>query len=94
MEQSPRDRDRVSIKDRGAVRWRDLRQLILEQKPHVVHFSGHGARTGELILETDSGATAPVPIDAVELLFQAVQEARAADPIRLVVLNACYSLDN
>jgi hypothetical protein len=34
-----------------AVRPDDLQQALLVYKPHVVHFSGHGTTTGELVLD-------------------------------------------
>jgi serine/threonine-protein kinase len=35
-------RDRFTIDSAEAVRYRDLRRSILESKPNIVHFSGHG----------------------------------------------------
>lgn len=35
-------RDRFELKQRWAVRPRDLQQAMLDERPHVVHFSGHG----------------------------------------------------
>lgn len=33
---------RLFLKQRGAVRKEDLKELLLDFKPHIVHFSGHG----------------------------------------------------
>ena len=35
-------RDSLELVSRWAVRPDDLQQALLEVKPHVVHFSGHG----------------------------------------------------
>ena len=43
-------RDQVNIVSRWTVRPRDLQQAILEDAPHIVHFSGHGRRQGGRIL--------------------------------------------
>jgi hypothetical protein len=39
----------------SAVRPDDLLQLLNEHKPHIVHFSGHGSPTGEIVLVDDNG---------------------------------------
>lgn len=36
-------RDRFELKQRWAVRTRDLMRSLLDCQPHIVHFSGHGA---------------------------------------------------
>jgi hypothetical protein len=42
---------------KGAVRAEDLQLLLLQNKPDIVHYSGHGSFTGELELEDASGTT-------------------------------------
>ncbi|MDJ0733459.1 MAG: AAA-like domain-containing protein [Nostocaceae cyanobacterium] len=64
----------------------DMSQKILHFQPHIVHFSGHGASTGELCFENESGTTGPVTPKALADLFRLV-----ADQVNCVVLNACYS---
>jgi hypothetical protein len=39
-------RDALELISAWAVRPDDLQQLLLQHKPHVVHFSGHGTRAG------------------------------------------------
>jgi hypothetical protein len=77
--------DRISISSAWAVRVRDLARLLREQSPDVVHFSGH-ASPGGIIVESDDGTAAPVPLGALADLFRL--EARG---VRCVVLNACYT---
>ena len=38
-----------------AVRVTDLEECLLRHKPHIVHFSGHGTRFSEIVLEDRNG---------------------------------------
>lgn len=69
-----------------AVRFEDIARLFMRHEPHVVHFSGHGNRSNELILKADNGGTHAASPEALGRLFTAIP-AR----VRCVVLNACYS---
>ncbi|HYU32953.1 MAG TPA: NB-ARC domain-containing protein [Thermoanaerobaculia bacterium] len=69
-----------------AVRPDDLLQWLNLYQPHIVHFSGHGSRTAQIILVDDQGNPKPVGKAALVSLFQTLQ-----GNIRLVVLNACYA---
>ena len=85
-------RDQFDIIQQGwAARFSDWQQYLLEYRPHIVHFSGHGGATGELMLENDAGNAQPVTPKALGLLFGVLGHAHAADGVRLVVLNACFS---
>jgi hypothetical protein len=79
-------RDSLELVSRWAVRPDDLMQALLEVKPHVVHFSGHGSSAEELILLDDQGKPKPVRKEALVHLFRTLR-----DNVRVVVLNACYS---
>ena len=79
-------RDSLELVSRWAVRPDDLLQALLEVKPHVVHFSGHGSSAAELILLDDQGNPKPVSQEALVHLFRTLK-----DNVRVVVLNACYS---
>jgi hypothetical protein len=81
-----RFRDRFDLHDRTAVRTSDLSRHLLDVRPRVVHFSGHGTRDGWLVLEDSSGRSQPVPPPGFARLFSLV-----ADSVECVVLNACYS---
>jgi hypothetical protein len=69
-----------------AVRPMDLQQYLNQYRPHIVHFSGHGDSTGEVLLADDDGTGRRVSATALAGLFRV-----ANDNIRVVVLNACYS---
>lgn len=75
------------IRQGGATRAKDLRRLILNYQPHIVHFSGHSSTDG-VFLETDSGHYNLVTGYALANLFSLF-----ADTVRCVILNACYSRD-
>jgi hypothetical protein len=79
-------RDAFRIEQHWAVRVSDLQDLILRHRPDILHFSGHGTTTKEIILEDQSGLHEPVSSRALKNLL-----AVAGGSIRCVVLNACYS---
>lgn len=69
-----------------AVRIGDLQKVLLQHKPHVLHFSGRGSSTGGIMLAGDSGRPRPVNSKALAQLLRILK-----DEISVVVLNACYS---
>jgi hypothetical protein len=79
-------RDSFELVSRWAVRPLDLLQAFNEVQPDIVHFSGHGSRQAELVLEDEGGNAKPVSEAALVSLFKNVK-----DNIRLVLLNACHS---
>jgi hypothetical protein len=79
-------RDSLELVSRWAVRPDDLLQALLEVKPHVVHFSGHGSPAAELLLLDGQGKPKPVSQEALVHLFRTLK-----DNVRVVVLNACDS---
>ena len=79
-------RDRIEIRTRWAIRPDDLQQILLEDQPTIVHFSGHGTNDAELVLHSTDTDNTLVSTHALTDLFGALK-----DDIRVVVLNACYS---
>ena len=77
---------RWSFITRWAARPDDLQQALLEVRPHILHFSGHGTDAEEIVLVDDQGTPKPVAKDALKQLLAVLK-----DNIQLVVLNACYS---
>jgi len=69
-----------------AVRANELSSLLLLHKPDIVHFSGHGYPSSELVFEDNSGNSHTVSPDALSQLFSLLKEN-----IHCVVLNACYT---
>lgn len=83
---SSADRDAFDLITCWAVRPVDLLQYLNQHSPQIVHFSGHGGRTGEILLSADDEGGRPVTAAALAELFRV-----ANDGIRVVVLNACHS---
>lgn len=79
-------RGNFDIEQQWAVRAIDLQGYLLRHKPDIVHFSGHGSESNEIILEDTDGNSKPVPNQALSKLFSVLK-----DNIRCVILNACYS---
>lgn len=79
-------RDSIRFESRWATRASDILQAINETNPTIVHFSGHGAETGELALLNPDGSTKIVTKEAITMAM-----STASDTIRLVVFNACFS---
>lgn len=79
-------RDSVNFETRWAARPLDILQAINELNPAVIHFSGHGAETGELVLENSDGTAKLVRKEAI---VQTIMTS--TDNIRLVFFNACFS---
>lgn len=81
-----RKRDKFSLVQRWALRPRDLRQALLDVKPQIVHFSGHGSASGGIVLENINGHSQLVESKALAGLFKLF-----VNSIECVLLNACYS---
>lgn len=79
-------RDTIGFETRWAVRTADIFQAINETNPTIIHFSGHGCDTGDLVLENPDGSPKFV---AAEAISQAI--ATVSDSVRLVVFNTCHS---
>lgn len=80
------NRDQFRIEVRGAVRPQDLRRSLLDEKPQIVHFCGHGSGEGGLVLEGENGEAHPIGSDDLASLF-----AEFANQVECILLNACYS---
>ncbi|MET9077823.1 CHAT domain-containing protein [Streptomyces sp. NPDC004232] len=80
-----RSAGRLTVTVHPAVRISDLLPRLRTARPHLVHFAGHGTDDGRLLLEDDTGTSAPVPVRAL-----AAALALSA-PLVCVVLNSCWS---
>lgn len=81
-------RDSIVFESRWAVRPLDILQAINELNPDVVHFSGHGAESGELVLEN---ADASAKMVTKEAITQTIMTT--SDKIHLLFFNACFSFE-
>lgn len=58
-------RDSVKFETRWATRPLDILQAINKLDAAVIHFSGYGAKTGELVLESADGTAKLVRKEAI-----------------------------
>jgi hypothetical protein len=79
-------RDQFSLEQKLAVRPRDIQRALLDIKPQIIHFSGHGKGEEGLVFEDEIGQSKLVSGVALAGLFKLF-----ADRIECVVLNGCYS---
>lgn len=84
--QLSRLREQFALQQRLSLRPADISQALLDVQPNIVHFSGHGAPTGELYFENQIGEMKLVSPDALSALFE-----QFSDKVDVVILNACYS---
>ena len=81
-----RYRDHFEVQQLPAARPPDLRRALLDHRPQVLHFCGHGTGGTGLALEDEHGAARLVSTEVLAELF-----GLFARDLRCVVLNACYS---
>lgn len=81
-----RYRNRIELLTAMAVRRGELLDLLNRHRPHVVHFSGHGSKDGEIFLVSEDDHHVPVPAETLKAIFAAFK-----DTLRLVFFNACHS---
>jgi hypothetical protein len=73
------------MRDEGALEPHEILGYLLETRPHLLHFSGHGSNLGSLLLETADSTKVYVKPKQVASM---IAEFRT---VQCVVLNACYS---
>ena len=73
------------VQARFALRGRDVQEAMLEYKPQIVHFSGHGTENG-LLVEDALGFGFIFSKEAIADLFRL-----CSDNLDCVILNACYT---
>jgi len=79
-------RDSVQLVSCWAARPLDLLQELNAHKPHIIHFSGHGLDSDELIFQADDGRTKLVSKEAIVATMSTLN-----DNIRVVIFNTCFS---
>jgi hypothetical protein len=79
-------RDKFILQQEWAVRPRDVRRAVLDFRPNIIHFSGHGSGSTGLSFEDEIGKEKLVTSVALAGLF-----GQFAKQVECVVLNACYS---
>ncbi|HKX33166.1 MAG TPA: CHAT domain-containing protein [Blastocatellia bacterium] len=77
----------INIVPEEAVRATDIIRMLNEHTPDIVHFSGHGSQTGEILLVDKAGEGAhPVGASVLRQIFDSTKVK-----VQMVVFNACYS---
>ncbi|MBD2016703.1 AAA-like domain-containing protein [Microcoleus sp. FACHB-53] len=84
--QRSQKRDKFLLEQVWAVSPSDVQRAMLDHKPQIVHFSGHGMGENGLVWENVIGQAQLVKSGALAGLFKLF-----ADKVECVVLNACYS---
>lgn len=84
--QLARLREKFELHQRMSIRPADISQAFLDIQPNIVHFSGHGASSGELCFENQIGEAHAVKPEVLTALFEQFNNS-----VKCVILNACYS---
>jgi uncharacterized protein YjbI with pentapeptide repeats/energy-coupling factor transporter ATP-binding protein EcfA2 len=87
IEQGLKNSERFRLVQKWAVRQRDFYRAILEHKPQIIHFCGHGTGDGGIVLENEIGQSVSMGTEALSRLFKLF----AVLGVECVVFNACYS---
>jgi hypothetical protein len=74
------------LKQAFSSRADEFARTLLETRPHIVHFSGHGDSSGRLCFEDASGKSFPADKKAIADMFKPCSRY-----VKCVILNACYS---
>lgn len=69
-----------------AVRPEDLYEMLLTQRPNIIHLSGHATKSKGIILENDAGGMSPISSQGLTRLFKVFR-----DDIHMVFLNMCHT---
>lgn len=83
IEEALRNDGSFEIKTNLATKVNDLHKILLEYKPQIVHFCGHGEAEG-LLFEDVTGKKQQTPVDELARAFELCGKT-----IECVVLNAC-----
>lgn len=81
-------REQIRLEPVLSSKQQKILDAVLDHRPTVVQFSGHGTKTSKLVFETDGGQPHLVEADVLGPFFQVFSEH-----VRCVVLNACYTLE-
>jgi hypothetical protein len=79
-------RDCFRLEQQWELRADEVPRKIMRFKPQIVHFSGHGNESGQLIFQNTRGRSSAANRAALGRIFGAI-----GGGVRCVVLNACFS---
>lgn len=79
-------REQFILKQIWAARPKDVRRAMLDIKPNIVHFCGHGEGEEGIAFEDETGRTQFVGAEVLAGFFKLFSKN-----VECVILNACYS---
>lgn len=79
-------RERFDLRQHWAVRASELSSHLQRHRPDILHIVGHGAPSGELLLEDEQQQMRPVPPEHLGRVLALLQPR-----LQCVVFNACHS---
>jgi hypothetical protein len=79
-----RDRLQFKLETELALTWGRFRQALVDHKPEIIHFVGHGHGKAGLVIEAEDGTIQEISGDRLLKLLQSFS-------VKCVVLNACHS---
>jgi len=82
---SGRFRDEFRLVPSPAVRVTDISYEVINKKPRIIHFAGHGGADGQLYAEDSSGSPWPVTVDGM------VRLVNLSANTECVIINACHT---
>ncbi|RZJ94544.1 MAG: CHAT domain-containing protein [Hymenobacter sp.] len=83
--QASKFRDSFELYTKHAVTSETLTKAMLDIRPDIVHFSGHGSEEG-IVLEDELGQSVLFPAVGLKKMFSLF-----VDNLKCILLNACYS---
>src|SRR6185503_5746879 len=63
-----------SFDQRHEVSSSQLQDYLLDLKPQIVHFSGHGSKSGNIIFQGEDGVSEEASVDSVSKLFKILNQ--------------------
>ncbi|MCP4110716.1 MAG: TIR domain-containing protein [Desulfobacteraceae bacterium] len=81
-------REQFELLQVRASRITDLQQSMVRQEPDIVHFTSHGSKYSEIVLEDNSGNIQPLSHLELSELFSVLK-----GKLKCVILDNCYSRD-
>ena len=79
-------REAIALESRTSIRLKDLTRALLQAKPTIVHFSGHGDEDGSYYVEDEVGDFRRLSPEGIAAIFEV-----APREVTCVIANACHS---
>ena len=70
IEEGLKNSERFRLVQKWAARQRDFYRAILEHKPQIIHFCGHGTGDDGIVLEDEIGQSVTMGTEALSLMFK------------------------